>query len=73
MQEFDIEIIKIIRGEGLCKLETKYQGPKEEEGWENEVNMLKREVCYTLANVDSWYYDLKYYFTHGSSLVYLNA
>ena len=35
--------------------------------------MLEREVLYILASRNSWYNDLKYYLTHGSSLNHLDA
>ena len=46
---------------------------EEEEGWENEVDMLQRKVLYIVASTNSWYNDLKYYLTHGSSLSHLDA
>ena len=46
---------------------------EEEEGWENEVDMLQREVLYIPASTNSWYNDLKYYLIHGSSPSHLDA
>ena len=40
---------------------------EEEEGWENEADILQREVLYIPTQTNSWYNDLKYYLTHGSS------
>ena len=37
---------------------------EEEEGWENEVDMLEREVLHIPTSINSWYNDLKYYLTH---------
>lgn len=45
----------------------------DEEGWENEADMLEREVIYILASTNLWYNDLKYYLTHGSSPCHLDA
>ena len=44
-----------------------------EEGWENEADMFEREVLYILALKNSWYNDLKYYLTHGSSPSHLDS
>ena len=46
---------------------------EEEEGWDNEFDILQREVLYMPTSTDSWYNDIKYYLTHGSSLRYLDA
>ena len=35
--------------------------------------MLQNEVLYIPASTNSWYNDLKYYLTHGSSLNHLDA
>ena len=40
---------------------------EEEEGWENEVDMLRREVLFIPTLTNLWYNDLKYYLTHGST------
>ena len=46
---------------------------EQEEGWDNEVDMLQNEVLYIPASTNSWYNDLKYYLTHGSSPNHLDA
>ena len=46
---------------------------EEEEGWDNEVDMVQNEVLYIPASTNSWYNDLKYYLTHGSSPNHLDA
>ena len=46
---------------------------KEEEERKNEVDMLQREVLYIRVSTDSWYNDIKYYLTHGSSASHSNA
>ena len=46
---------------------------EQEEGWDNEVDMLQSEVLYIPTSTNSWYNDLKYYLTHGSSLNHLDA
>ena len=45
----------------------------EEEGWENEDDMLEREVLYIPASTNLWYNDLKYYLTHGRVRIHLDA
>ena len=46
---------------------------EEEEGWENEADMLQKELLYIPASTNSWHNDLKYYLTHGSSANHLDA
>ncbi|CAF4279879.1 unnamed protein product, partial [Adineta steineri] len=46
---------------------------EQEEGWDNEVDMLQNEVLYIPASTNSWYNDLKYYLTHRSSPNHLDA
>ena len=46
---------------------------EQDEGWDNEVDMLQNEVLYIPASTNSWYNDLKYYLTHGSSPNHLDA
>ena len=63
-----------MKGRGLCKLAAESLDLQEnEEGWENEEDMFEREVLYILASTNSWYNDLKYYLTHGSTLSHLDA
>jgi hypothetical protein len=53
LQEYDVELepSKIIKGQGLCKLVTEgydhsvsSDHESSEEGWENEADMMHREV-----------------------------
>ena len=46
---------------------------EEEEGWENEANMLQMEVLYIPTSMNSWYNDLKYHLTHGRIPSHLDA
>ena len=77
LQEYDLEIkpAKLVKGQGLCKLAAEAQDlqMEQEEGWDNEVDMLQSEVLYIPASTNSWYNDLKYYLTHGSSPNHLDA
>ena len=65
----------MVKGQGLCKLAAEAQDPQmeQEEGWDNDFDMLQNEVLYIPASTNSWYNDLKYYLTHGSSLKHLDA
>ena len=77
LQEYDLEInpTQFVKGQGLCKLmvEALDLQKEEEEGWDNEFDMLQREVLYIPSSTNSWYNDLKYYLTYGSSLSHLDA
>ena len=77
LQEYDLEIkpTKLVKGQGLCKLMAEAQDPQmeEEEGWDNEVDMLQSEVLYMPTSISSWYNDLTYYLTHGSSPNHLDS
>ena len=59
----------MVKGQGLCELMVEAQDPhmEQEEGWDNEVDLLQNEVLYMPTSTNSWYNDMKYYLTHGSS------
>ena len=65
----------MVKGQGLFKLAAEAQDPQmeEEEGWDNEVDFMQREVLYMPTSTKSWYNDLKYYLTHGRSPNHLDA
>ena len=65
----------MVKGQGICKLMAKALDPKkeEEERWENEADMLQREVLYIPTSTSSWYNNLKYYLTHWRSSSHLDA
>ena len=46
---------------------------EKEEGWDNEVDFQQSDVLYMPTSTDSWYNDLKYYLTHRSSQIHLDA
>ena len=77
LEEYDLEIkpSKLVKGQGLCKLVVEAQDPQieQEEGWDNEVDLLQNEVLYMPASTNSWYIDMKYYLTHGRSPNHLDA
>ena len=64
----EIKPAKLVKGQGLCKLTAEAQDPQmeQEEGWDNDVDMLQNEVLYIPSSTNSWYNDLKYYLTHGA-------
>jgi hypothetical protein len=49
----------------------KKDAQEDEEGWENEVSLTENEIYYIHVPTKSWYYELKYYLTHGISPQYL--
>jgi len=46
----------LLKGQGLCKLAEEAQEPQmeQEEGWENEVDLIQTEVLYMPASTNSW-------------------
>jgi hypothetical protein len=74
LQEYDLEIkpAKIVKGKGLCKLavESTHDRAKEDELYQDQ-NLFENEVCYIPVNNDQWYYEMKYYLTHGSTPHYM--
>ena len=76
LQEYDLEIkpSKLVKGQGLCKLVAEaLELQEDKEGWENEADMLEREVLYILESTNSWFNYLKYYLTNGRSPSHLDA
>ena len=70
----EINLAKLVKGQGLCKLAGEALDLQEnEEGWENKANMLEKEVLYIQTLTNSWYNDLKYYLTHGRSPSHLDS
>ena len=76
-QEYDLEIklAKLVKGQGLCKIVAEAQDlqMEQEEGWENEVDLMQNEVLYMPTSTNSWYNDMKYYLTHKSSPNHLDS
>jgi hypothetical protein len=74
LQEYDLEITlsQIVRGQGLCKLLV-----DSVKGHESQINTLNvnqhNENQITCAQVaaNSWYENIKFYLTYGSSPHYL--
>jgi hypothetical protein len=70
LQEYDLDIrsSKIVRGQGLCKLAAKWTKEKgdQDELYEDQI-LLEKEVFYIHVNNNTWYYEMKCNFTHGST------
>jgi hypothetical protein len=75
LQEYDLEIkpAKIVKGQGLCKLavESTHEKAEEDELYQDQ-NLFEREICYIPVTSDQWYYEMKYYLTHGTTPHYLD-
>jgi hypothetical protein len=73
LQEYDLDIrlVNIFKGQGLCKLAAKSMVNKndEDELYEDKT-LLEKDDCYIHVNIDLWYYEMKYYLTHGRSPQY---
>jgi hypothetical protein len=74
LQEYDLEIkpAKIFKGQGLCKLAVESMDDKaQEDELYQDQNLFEREICYIPVTSDQWYYEMKYYLTHGIAPHYL--
>jgi hypothetical protein len=61
-----------VKGQGLCKLVFESTDEKEkEDGIYQDQILLENEVYYIPVNNDQWYYEMKYYLTHGSAPHYM--
>jgi hypothetical protein len=75
LQEYDLEItpVQIVRGQGLCKLVA-----DSIEEQQSQINVLtenqdsQNQICCAQDVANSWFDDIKFYLTHGSSPRYLN-
>jgi hypothetical protein len=73
-KEYDLDIrpAKIVKGKRLYKLAVVSVEDKEDENdlYQDQI-LLENEVFYILVKNDQWYYEIKYYLTHGSSPRYM--
>ena len=64
IQEFylDIKPVKIVKGQGLCKLVAEAQDliNAEDSGWEKKLSLWCNEVIYVPPRKESWYGNLSY-------------
>jgi hypothetical protein len=75
VQEFDLDIkpVKLVKGQGLCKLEAEAQDQvNEDPGWENEMASWCGEASSISSGKESWYEKLTYLLHHGTCLENLN-
>lgn len=66
----EIKPTKLVKGQGLCKLvmeSHKNQVEDHEYWWENEVELIEKEIYYVPLPTNSWYYELKQYLMHGTA------
>ena len=49
------------------------QDKNHKDWWENEAELLEKEICYIPIPTNSWYYELKDYLVHGTAPNYLVA
>jgi hypothetical protein len=67
VQEFDLDIkpVKLVKGQGLCKLVAESQDQiNEDPGWENELALWCSEDLYVPLGKESWYGKLIYLLHH---------
>jgi hypothetical protein len=75
LQEYDLEIkpVKIVKGQGLCKLVAEFPCVEShEDALYQDSELFEKEVCYIPVGSDPWFYEMKYYLTHGSAPHYLD-
>jgi hypothetical protein len=75
VQEFDLDIklVKMVKGQGLCKLEVESQDQvNEDPRWENELALWCGEASYVSLGQESWYEKLTYLLYHGNCPKNLN-
>jgi hypothetical protein len=68
-QEFylDIKNVRLVKGQGLCKLTAEAQDQvNEDSGWENEMTLWCGEASYISLGQESWYEKLTYLLHHGT-------
>ena len=75
IQEYDLEIkpLKIIRGQGLCKLAAGSADSSESDlHFFSEPALFEREVFPISTPSDSWYNDIKFFLLRGNALEHLD-
>ena len=76
LQEYDLEIkpLKIVRGQGLCKLASGSSDMFEFDlHFIDEHFLFEREVLPILSPSYSWYHDIKFFLLHGNALEHLDS
>jgi hypothetical protein len=75
LQEYDLEIkpAQIVRGQGLCKLVVDSVNlPDNELVVPDETLHHETQICCAQTMPNSWYNDIKFYLTHGTTPQNLN-
>jgi hypothetical protein len=70
LQEYDLEITpaQIVRGQGLCKLVADSVEEQESQINTSIVNQHnEKQISCAQATPNSWYENIRFYLTHGSS------
>jgi hypothetical protein len=70
LQEYDLEITpaQIVRGQGLCKLVVDSVEEQESQINTSTVNQHnEKQISCAQATANSWYENIRFYLTHGSS------
>ena len=76
LQEYDLEIkpLKIVRGQGLCKLAAGSSDNSESDlHFFDEQFLFEREVFPISNPSDSWYHDIKFFLLHGNAPEHLDS
>jgi hypothetical protein len=76
IQKFDLDIkpVKIVKGQGLCKLVVEAQDliNAKDPYWENELSLWCSKAIYIPPRRESWYGNLFYLLHQGSCLRNIN-
>ena len=75
LQEYDLEVkpLKIVRGQGLCKLAAASADSAEVDlHFFSEPSLFEREVFPISTPPDSWYDDIKFFLLHGAAPEHLD-
>ena len=68
LQKYDLYVkpTKIFKGQLLCKLSVESSNERtNEDGIYQDQIPFENEIYYIPFNIDQWYYEMKYYLTHG--------
>ena len=75
LQEYDLEIkpLKIVRGQGLCKLAAWSADSSESDlHFFSKPSLFEREFFPISTAPDSWYDDIKFFLLHGNAPEHLD-
>ena len=74
LQEYDLDIKpgKIVKGQGLCLLDSQSNDPEQGHQWIQKEDMSIDIVNVICAPSFEWYDDIKFYLTHGYARLILD-